>query len=807
MKRVSDRDASPFSKRSRSSLGHYDESSDDERGAAPPPPRRRRSPSPAAHRSRYPLPPDPPLPVRERDDYPPPRSRPPPPSAGGYKTLCVSNIHPRASDEVVKDSLYREFKKHGDVSIKLVHGAEPEDRLAYVSFKNPEDAREAKHSKQRIILYDKPAVLEAVYESSGRSRARSRSYSPLPYGGGGRGGAEDERYIRPRSPDDRHRLYHHDERYDYSLRGYGPPPPSAGMYSHHHRDYHRPPPYDYPPRGPSSYRGHSYYGGGNPPVPHYERGGERGSRGGGGGRGGDGGEGGGGGGGGGRDRDRYENKKDRFPNYLHHIPPEEDPLATRTLFAGNLEINITEEELRRIFGNYGVVEDVDIKRPPPGTGNAYAFVRFENLDQANRCKVELSGQYIGKFQVKIGYGKATPTTRIWVGGLGPWTSLAQLEREFDRFGAIKKIEYNKGDTSAYILYETIEAAQAAVQDMRGFCLGGPDRRLKTDFVDTNPPTAHPPSGSKSGKAASNASFDAANASATSASARTEDFAGGEASWNNGTDDPSTYRSTGSSGRPGRGNRSSSGYDKRPNNYRPTDGDDWPAGANANSRRLADDFDPSRGTSRSPSNERSRTDDGARFGGYRTLAEVARRSPSNWTGALVLKNSFFPTKLHATSGEASIADLLLRDDKNQPHLRITQRLRLDPPKLEDVSRRVSASASHAIFLGLPGNSSTANSAAGTPGAAAAAASPVADESAGGGGVQNRPLRTLVTYLKQKEAAGVISLANKNADVTGVLYAFPPCPFAADLLRRAAPSLSDETLKEDHLVIVVVKGGTA
>nr|SVE71633.1 EOG090X04VI [Daphnia similis] len=766
MKRVSDRDASPFSKRSRSSLGHYDESSDDERGG-PPPPRRRRSPSPS-HRSRYPLPPDPPV-LRERDDYPPPRSRPPPPSTG-YKTLCVSSIHPKASDEVVKDSLYREFKKYGEVSIKLVHGAEPEDRLAYVSFRNPEDAREARHSKQRIILYDKPAVLEPVYETStARStRARSRSYSPLPYRG------EEERYIRPRSPDDRHRMY--DDRYDYSLRGYGPPPP-AGMY----RDY-RPPPYDYPPRGPSSYRGHSYYGaGGHPPVPHYERGSERGggSRGGGGGGAGGGGGGGGGGrneeggGRGDRNHDRYENKKDRFPNYLHHIPPEEDPLATRTLFAGNLEINITEEELRRIFGNYGIVEDVDIKRPPPGTGNAYAFVRFENLDQANRCKVELSGQYIGKFQVKIGYGKATPTTRIWVGGLGSWTSLAQLEREFDRFGAIKKIEYNKGDTSAYILYETIEAAQAAVQDMRGFCLGGPDRKLKTDFVDTNPPTAHPPTAKSKG---SSSSYDAA----TARSGAGEDYAGSETNWNNG-DDPN-YR-TGSS-RTGRGNRS--GYEKRPNAYRGSgaEGDDWPA--NSSRRPPPDEFDSARGGSRSPSNER-RTDEGGRFTGYRTLAEVARRSPSNWTGALVLKNSFFPTKLHVTSGEASIADLLLHDEKNQPHLRITQRLRLDPPKLEDVSRRVSASASHAIFLGLPGSTGGASS-------------PTSDEAAG---VQNRPLRNLVTYLKQKEAAGVISLANKNADVTGVLYAFPPCQFAADLLRRAAPSLTDETLKDDHLVIVVVK----
>lgn len=102
---------------------------------------------------------------------------------------------------------------------------------------------------------------------------------------------------------------------------------------------------------------------------------------------------------------------------------------------------------------------------------------------AHRAKVELSGQYIGKFQCKIGYGKSTPATRIWIGGLGSWTSLTQLEREFDRFGAIKKIEYNKGDTCAYITYETIEAAQEAVKEMRGFALGGPDRRLRIDFAD------------------------------------------------------------------------------------------------------------------------------------------------------------------------------------------------------------------------------------------------------------------------------------------------------------------------------------
>ncbi|XP_031634650.1 RNA-binding protein spenito-like, partial [Contarinia nasturtii] len=254
---------------------------------------------------------------------------------------------------------------------------------------------------------------------------------------------------------------------------YGGPPPHV---MHHPREF-RPPMHHesvYVPRGPPMYYAH------RPPYQHYVP--------------------------------RHtvprhpvaENKKEnKFPNYLHHVQPEDDPLATRTLFAGNLEINISEEELRRIFGKYGTLEDIDIKRPPPDSGNAFAFVRFHNLDMAHRAKVELSGQYIGKLQCKIGYAKVKPTTRIWVGGLGSWTSHTQLEREFDRFGVIKKIEYQKGDIQAYILYESIEAAQAAVNEMRGFALGGPDRRLRTDFFDPNPPSTSsfkpkPPSGGAAG---------------------------------------------------------------------------------------------------------------------------------------------------------------------------------------------------------------------------------------------------------------------------------------------------------------------
>ncbi|XP_054277753.1 RNA-binding protein spenito [Macrosteles quadrilineatus] len=757
MKRSPSRDTPPLrSKRSRSSIGRYDDSSDERitperirrrsRGRSPPSPRRYTSDS-------------------HRDEYA--RSRDVERSYHSYKVLCVSALHPKASDELIKDTLYREYKKFGDLSIRISHDLD--ERVAYVCFRSSDDARDAKHSKPRIILFDKVALVEPVYESSrsssdiyrSRSRPRSRSLSP-----------DYDRYYHRSPGPDRHRPPP-DRSYE---RLYGPPPVLP------HRDFrregpplphhdfirgppvhHGPPPHM--PPGPPHHYGpprHMVHGF-KPPPPHFEK---------------------------------TENKKDKFPNYLHHVPPEDDPLATRTLFAGNLEINISEEELRRIFGRYGVVEDIDIKRPLPGTGNAYAFVRYQNLDMAHRSKVELSGQYIGKFQCKIGYGKATPTTRIWVGGLGPWTSLSQLEREFDRFGAIKKIDYIKGETCAYILYDSIDAAQAAVKEMRGFPLGGPDRKLRVDFADVNPPYPYKPRPFPD---------DMAGGDFRVRVPGREDFPYeppyGEP-WPEGEFGMARgFRGRG--GGPwqdrrggGRGGYRGSGY---PGEGFSKDDPDWPGGRRPDGEYDGRSFkrgsgEPgNRSTSRSPRRHSVESDSGSEgrpngvLGSARTLPELARKCIAMWQGALILKNSLFPAKFHLTDGDTEIVDSLMKDEEGKHLLRITQRLRLDPPKLEDVSKRIATSSSHAIFLGLSGSSASVST---------------EDTS-----VQTRPLRNLVSYLKQKEAAGVISLVNKDTETTGVLYAFPPCAFSTELLKRTAHNLSDEGLKEDHLVIVVVRGGTA
>ena len=172
-----------------------------------------------------------------------------------------------------------------------------------------------------------------------------------------------------------------------------------------------------------------------------------------------------------------------------------------------------------------------------------------------------------------------------------------------------------------------------------------------------------------------------------------------------------------------------------------------------------------------------------------IQEMARCLQVAWNGAIILKSSAFPARMHVVSGDVTIVDTLMRDPTTTetPTLKVKQRLRLDQAKLDDVGRRVSAAgrSGHCILLAMP--SSLQN---------------YEDPS-----VQQRPLKNLVTYLRQKDAAGVISLPpynTKDKENVGVLYAFPPCQFGYEYLALVAPRFPRDVIMDDYLIIVVIRG---
>lgn len=162
---------------------------------------------------------------------------------------------------------------------------------------------------------------------------------------------------------------------------------------------------------------------------------------------------------------------------------EDDSDATRTLFVGNLPADIRESEIRRVFEKYGKVEDVDIKNPPE-TNAAYAFVLFQTLEQSMNAKANEHNRQIrpGTSRCKIGYGKSQPSNKLWIGGLGPWTTSDYLAKEFDRYGLVDRVDYEEGSDFAYIRFVDQNAAVDACRAMKGFPLGGRDRCIIVDFA-------------------------------------------------------------------------------------------------------------------------------------------------------------------------------------------------------------------------------------------------------------------------------------------------------------------------------------
>ena len=155
----------------------------------------------------------------------------------------------------------------------------------------------------------------------------------------------------------------------------------------------------------------------------------------------------------------------------------------------------------------------------------------------------------------------------------------------------------------------------------------------------------------------------------------------------------------------------------------------------------------------------------------TLTEVSRKSLESWEGLLYNKRTVLETKFHILENTSDLVHLL----KNEPSLRITLKHRLGTSILDgSMMRRICSPLTATILLCLP----------------TILAPPLPE------GSLLSPFSNLVASLKRKESAGIIRVGSSDSD----FYVFPPCAFSLNLVRRAASSLTEETTKDDYLVII-------
>ena len=367
-------------------------------------------------------------------------------------SLRVGNLDFKLQDPELKKALFNKFKKYGYVNIKLLGNGK--ERHAFINFSRENDARTALADTQNYNFHGRPMdvnwsrstlvrfpdllsgghseprtaamntkrrFLGPLPSRNSRSRSRSRSNSPIR-----RGVAYKEEYHHHHSPRDR------------GERGLT----SASSASRATRDI--------------SYRtaaSRASVSVSPPPLPAHSH--ERGVV------------------------SHVTNESRHSPTKT--MPTIVDPNATRTLFVGNLEYDITERELRDLFGPYGRIESVDIKSQRQ-TDSAYAFVKFFTITDAITAKNDIHGRLYGTFRLKIGFGKGNPSIKVWIGGISCYTDLTEIRQELDRFGLIRKVEYLKGDKHAIVHFDSMEAARTAVNSLQEYRYRSSNRPLKIDIL-------------------------------------------------------------------------------------------------------------------------------------------------------------------------------------------------------------------------------------------------------------------------------------------------------------------------------------
>jgi len=171
-------------------------------------------------------------------------------------------------------------------------------------------------------------------------------------------------------------------------------------------------------------------------------------------------------------------KTDDFKNLS-----EEEQKKLRTVFLSNLDYTVSDSDIKDIMKSSGIVLDVRLVKKPNGQSKGYAFVEYENYDDAVKALKrdnELLGQrpmYISKcidkntdkkepaFKFNTGLEK----NKLFVKNLDPETTQKELVEVFMKFGKLKEVRlptYRNGHSKgiAFVDYEDeVSAATALIK--------------------------------------------------------------------------------------------------------------------------------------------------------------------------------------------------------------------------------------------------------------------------------------------------------------------------------------------------------
>ncbi|KAK7093999.1 hypothetical protein V1264_007676 [Littorina saxatilis] len=165
-----------------------------------------------------------------------------------------------------------------------------------------------------------------------------------------------------------------------------------------------------------------------------------------------------------------------------------------------------------------------------------------------------------------------------------------------------------------------------------------------------------------------------------------------------------------------------------------------------------------------------------------LHTVLGRYPMVWQGMLALKNDQSYVQMHFVSGSKDLPEQALpRAICNQAlPLRISQRMRLEQPNLEGVTKRMINEKDYTLLLAVPCGVNHLD---------------ITD--------QTKNLTVgFIEYLRSKLAAGIVNVSQPGTNQPAfVVHVFPPCEFSMEVVANHSQGLVEQIHDLAHVIIII------
>ena len=177
-------------------------------------------------------------------------------------------------------------------------------------------------------------------------------------------------------------------------------------------------------------------------------------------------------------------------------PQNPETKAKTNLIVNYLPQGLTEEGLKTLFSNYGIVQSCKlIKDKGSGVSLGYGFVNYGTAEEAELAIQKLNGANLESKTLKVSYARpssvAIKNANVYVANLPPTLSNAELDALFQPYGTIitSKIladsDTGLGRGVGFVRFDKYAQAEVAIAALNGKSIVGSQQPLLVKFA--NPP--------------------------------------------------------------------------------------------------------------------------------------------------------------------------------------------------------------------------------------------------------------------------------------------------------------------------------